>query len=184
MGRDKQPLLHHLLGLSSCLWLHPEYCAVTESSFRPNSCFSLVCILSVLWSTRRTHCYFERQLAWQPCWDAKSWSEGVSPQGFHGLHLILVAGVVALAPKSFFTVLRASVSLWISVCKMELAMVRTFEGALWWGWERMWVQIQRFPEASVHFGLYELQKPQCYLLTKHRIWRWGHFHYWWSSGFC
>lgn len=52
-------------------------------------------------------CYFERQLAWQACWGSKSWSEGVFPKAFHGLHLILVAGVVALAPKSFFTLLRA-----------------------------------------------------------------------------
>lgn len=129
-------------------------------------------------------CCFERQPAWQACWDAKSWSEGAFPKAFQGLHLILVAGIVALAPKSFFTVLRASLSPWISVCKMGLAMVCTFEGALWWGWERVWVQIQHFPEASVLFGLNELQKPQCYLLTKHRIWRREGFYYWWSLGFC
>lgn len=39
MSRDKQALLHHLPGLSCCLWLHPECCASDRIFFRAKFLF-------------------------------------------------------------------------------------------------------------------------------------------------
>lgn len=142
IGRDKQSQSHHLLGLSCGLWLHLECCALRESSFRPNFWFSLVVILSILWSVRRTPLLFWKATCLAGLLrDSKSWSECVFPKVFYSLYLILVSGVVvALAHKSFFLGLRVLLSLWFSTFKMELAMAHTFEGSLW-GWMRVCVQI-------------------------------------------
>lgn len=107
----------------------PECWAVRESSFRPSFCFPLVCSLSTLSSMERILCYFERYLAWQACGEMSCPDLKMSSLKLFMPYISFWSQEVgASTPKLFLAGLRASLSLWISVCKMGLTVVHAFVG--------------------------------------------------------
>lgn len=69
--------------------------------------------------------------------DVMSWSEDVFSKALMAYIRFWSQEVVASTPKLFLTGLRASLSLWISVCKMGPTVVHAFVGTSLWWWKRV-----------------------------------------------